>query len=240
MSDPSTFNRQPLQEAPLLVNPGLLDQLGLPPKVVRYLRENQRRAWIITGCVVALIAAVSLYDSYTAYRDGKAASALSEALKADEAAKAEMLQKVADDYGSAAAGLWASIEIAQLSLAKGETDRAIAALQEVRKGTDRDNPLTPLLLVKLAGLHETKGEQEQALALYDELSRYQGFEAGAYEAMGRIYEQQAKKDKALEMYQKYLALGKEEGASSTAPAAPAAADPERQMIQDRITALQEQ
>lgn len=239
MSDQSALNRQPLQEAPLLAHPGLLDQLGLPPKVVRYLRKNQRTVWIVTGCVVALISGISLYGSYTTYREGKAASALTEALKGDEAQKPELLKKVADNYGSSSAGLWAKIEIAQLALAKGETDKVIADLQAVRKATTKDNPLMPLLLVKLSGLHENKNDLEQALALYTELSQYQGFEAGAYEAMGRIYEQQAKKDKALEMYKKYLALGGEEGATPTAPTAPVAADPDRQMIQDRINALQD-
>lgn len=236
MNDQSALNRQPLQEAPLLANPGLLDQLGLPPKAVRYLRKNQRTAWIITGCVVALISAVSLYGSYTTYREGKAASALTEALKAEEAKKPELLKKVVDDYGSASAGLWARIEIAQLALAQGDVDKAIADLQAVRKATDKDNPLTPLLLFKLAGLHENKNDLEQALALYSELSQFEGFAAGTYEAMGRIYEQQNKKDKALEMYQKYLAEGSEEGA---VPAAPAAADPDREMIQARVNALQE-
>ncbi|MHB8809446.1 MAG: YfgM family protein [Desulfobulbaceae bacterium] len=239
MSDQSAFNRQPLQEAPLLANPGLLDQLGLPPKVVRYLRENQRRAWIVTGCVVVLIAAVSLYGSYTSYRDNKAASALTEAMKAEEAKKPELLKKVADEYGTASAGVWAKIELARLALAKGETDKAIAGLQEVRKATGKDNPLTPLLLVKLAGLHENKNDLDQALALYSDLSLYKGFEAGAFAAMGRIYEQQGKKDKALEMYQKYLALGNEAGGVPTAPGAAGAADPDRAMIQERINVLQE-
>lgn len=236
MSEQSASNRQPLQEAPLLVNPGLLDQLGLPPKVVRYLRQNQRRVWLVSGGIIALIAAVSLYGSYTAYRDNKGASALTEAMKAEDAQKPELLKKVADDYGSSAAGTWARIEIAQLALAQGDADKAIADLQAVRKSTDKDNPLTPLLLFKLAGLLENKNDQEQALALYGELSQFKGFEEGAYEAMGRIYESQNKKDKALEMYQKYLAAGGEE---KTAPAAPGAADPEREMIQARVNALQE-
>jgi predicted negative regulator of RcsB-dependent stress response len=236
MSEQSASNRQPLQEAPLLVNPGLLDQLGLPPKVVRYVRQNQRRVWLVTGGIIALITAVSLYGSYTTYRDGKGASALTEALKAEDAKKPELLKKVAEDYGSSAAGTWAKIEIAQLTLAQGDTDMAIADLQAVRKSTAKDNPLTPLLLFKLAGLLENKNDQEQALALYDELSRFKGFEAVAYEAMGRIYELQDKKDKALEMYQKYLAAGGEEG---VAPAGPAAVDPDREMIQARVNALQE-
>lgn len=236
MTDQSAFDRQPLQEAPLLANPGLLDQLGLPPKAVRYLRENQRRVWIITGCLAALVAGVSLFNSYTTHREGKAASALTEAMKADVAQKPELLQKVVADYGSTDAGVWARIEMAQLTLAQGETDKAVAELQAVQKSLDRDNPLMPLLLIKLAGLYENKNEQEQALALYGELSGFKGFAPRAYEAMGRIHEAQGKNDKAVEMYQKYLAEGSEKAA---APAVPAAADPERERIQARISALQE-
>ncbi|HBI14434.1 MAG TPA: hypothetical protein DDY20_02785 [Desulfobulbaceae bacterium] len=236
MSKQSAFTPQPLQEAPLLTNPGLLDQLGLPPKVVRFLRKNQRKAWIVTGCAVVLITAVSLYGSYTTYRDGKAASALTEAMKAADETKPELLKKVADDYGSTAAGMWAKIEIAQLALAQGDADKAIADLQAVRKSTAKDNPLMPLLLFQLAGLHENKNDQEQALALYVELSRFEGFEAVAYEALGRIYELQNNKDKAVEMYQKYLATGGEEEAPLGAPPA---ADPDREMIQARLNALRE-
>jgi predicted negative regulator of RcsB-dependent stress response len=239
MTEQSASNRQPLQEAPLLANPGLLDQLGLPPKAVRYLRKNQRRVWLVTGGIIALITAVSLYGSYATYRDGKGASALTEAMKAEDAQKPELLKKVADEYGSSAAGTWARIEIAQLALARGDADKAIADLQAVRKSTGKDNPLTPLLLFKLAGLLENKNDQEQALALYGELSRFKGFEEEAYEGMGRIYEQQNNKDKALEMYQKYLAAGGEEKAAPAPPGAPAAADPDREMIQARVKALQE-
>ncbi|MHB8789349.1 MAG: YfgM family protein [Desulfobulbaceae bacterium] len=238
MSEPSALNRQPLQEAPLLANPGLLDQLGLPPKVVRSLRQNQRTAWIVTGCIVALVAGVSLYGSYIDYREEKAASALTEAMKADKDAQAELLNTVAADYGSTSAGLWAKIEIARLAVAQGDVDKAIADLQGVRKDMAKDNPLAPLLLFKLAGLHENKNDLEQALVLYGELSLFKGFEASSFEAMGRIYEQQGKKDKAVEMYQKYLGLGGEEGAVPAAAAA-GAADPDRALIQERINVLQE-
>ena len=238
MSEQSALPRQPLQEAPLLANPGLLDQLGLPPKVVRYLRKNQRTAWIVTGCVIALVTGVSLYGSYIDHREDKAASALTEAMKAEENAQAELLTQVATDYDSTSAGLWAKIEIARLSAAQGDIDKAIADLQGVRKATAKDNPLTPLLLFKLAGLHENKNDPEQALVLYDELSRLKGFEAGAFEAMGRIHEQQGQKEKAVEMYQKYLGLGAEASAVPVTPGA-GAADPDREMIQERINVLQE-
>ena len=236
MSEQSPFNRQPLQEAPLLVNPGLLDQLGLPPKAVRYMRQNQRQIWLITGCIAALITAISFYNSYISYRAGKAASALTAALKAEEAKRPELLSKVVADYGSVDAGRWARLELVKIMLAKGDTDKAIAELEAARKSVGRDNPLSPLLLFQLAGLYENKKKQEQALSLYSDLSQFKGFGARAYEAMGRIYEQQNKKDKALEMYQKYLGEGGEKAAAS---AAQAPADPEREMIQARINALQE-
>ncbi|MHB1349133.1 MAG: YfgM family protein [Desulfobulbaceae bacterium] len=239
MSEQSAFNRQPLQEAPLLANPGLLDQLGLPPKVVRFLRTHQRRAWIITGCVIALIAGVSLYGSYIDYRSGKAASALAEAMKAGDDQKAELLGKVAADYGSTGAGVWAKIELARLALARGDADAAIADLQAVRKETPKESPLMPLLLFKLAALHENKKDSEQALALYTDLSGFKGFAPRAYEAMGRIYEQQGNKERAVEMYQKSLGTDGTEGEEGAEPAALGAADPDREMIQARIKSLQD-
>jgi predicted negative regulator of RcsB-dependent stress response len=206
---------------------------------VRYLRKNQRTAWIVTGCIIALVSGVSLYGSYTDYREEKAASALTAAMKAEENAQAELLTQVATDYGSTAAGLWAKIEIARLAVAQGDVDKAIADLQAVRKTTAKDNPLMPLLLFKLAGLYENKSDPEQALVMYDELSRFKGFEAGAFEAMGRIHEQQGQKEKAVAMYQKYLGLGAEAGAVPAAAGAAGAADPDRAMIQERINVLQD-
>lgn len=236
MSDQRAFDHQPLQEAPLLMNPGLLDQLGLPPKVIRYLRENQRRAWIVTGCLAALIAAVSLFNSYTSHREVKAANALTEAMKAEAVQKGELLQKVADDYGSTDAGLWARIEIAQEAEGKGEIDKAIAGLQGVRKSLGKDNPMMPLLLFKLAGLHENNNALDNALVLYAELAGFKGFARRAYEAQGRIYEAQGKKEEAVAIYQKYLA----EGEAAAMPAlAGASADPEQERIKARISALQD-
>ena len=114
---------------------------------------------------------------------------------------------------------------------EGETDEAIQDLLAVKKEVSENNPVMPLLLFNLAGLYENRNELDKAMASLNELAVYKGFDAIAYKAMGRIYEQQGNNGEAVAMYQQYLtAAEKEDG--------PQGADPDREMIQARINFLQ--
>jgi len=232
MSEPSPFNRNTITESAAVPEAGLLDQLGLPPDLVKFLRKHQRTIWIVSGCIAFILVVVSAYGSYTAYRDEKAASALTEALKAeDDQRKAELAQVVAD-YGSTSAGIWARIETAHLLAEEGETDQAIQDLLAVQKEVSGKNPVMPLLMFNLAGLYENRNELDKALASLNELAVYKGFDAVAYKAMGRIYEQQGNTGEAVAMYQKYITATEKEDVSQ-------GADPDRQMIEARINSLRE-
>ncbi|HHO48673.1 MAG TPA: tetratricopeptide repeat protein [Desulfobacteraceae bacterium] len=231
MSEQNPFNRQNIEQSAVVQAPGLLEQLGLPPDLIRFLRKNQRTIWIVVGIIVFIITAFSLYGSYRAYRDDKAASALTEAMKADGAKKQELLIQVADAYGSTSSGIWARVELARLATAAGEQDRAVEELYGVRKSLSRNNPAMPLLLYNLGALHESRNEPEQAISAYGELASYLGFEAAAYKAMGRVYEAENDREQALSMYRKYLAAleGDESGPGF---------DPDREMIEARINVLE--
>lgn len=227
----SAFQRLHVEKAAAEPVEGMLEQLGLPPAVVEYIHKNKRTIWIVTGCIAAVVVAVSLYGSYSSYRHEKAASALSEALKAEGSEKEGMLEKVIDDYGSTSSGLWARIELAHSYSGDGDSAKALNELLPVRKEVSKSNPVTPLLLANIAGLYEKNDEPDQAIAVYKELEGYQGFAEIAQKALGRLYEQQGNTEQALSMYQKYLASGEKEGAS-------AAADPDRDIIKSKVAALQ--
>ena len=104
-------------------------------------------------------------------------------------------------------------------------------MTDVQKSVSRKNPLAPLLFYNLAVLHEKNNDIEQALISYTELTSFIGFEKISYEAMGRLYEIQGSKEKALEMYNKYMSY---EGTEIV----PQAVDPDRSMIQARMNRLE--
>ncbi len=230
MSEHSAFKRLHAEQKAEEKVEGLLEQMGLPEGAITFIRRNLRTIWIVTGCVVTLVVAVSLYGSYTSYRETRAASALTAAMKAGDADRVKLLGDVVDRYDSTDSGLWARIELANIHAGEGDFDKAVAELLIVKDRVAPDNPLMPLVLFKLAGLHERTGAVDKALAAYGELTPYQGFDAIGAKAMGRLYEQEGNTRLALAQYQKFLGAAEEEGA-------PGAADPDLEMIRARVMAL---
>lgn len=232
MSEQNPFNRRHIEQTAAVPSPGLLEHLGLPPELIRFLRKNRRTIWIVTALVVLIITAVSLYGSYRTYREEKGASALTEAMKEEGSRKQELLLQVTDQYGSTSAGIWAKVELARLAIAGGEEDKAIQELYAVKESVAKNNPVMPLLLYNLGALHENRNEPDQAISAYKELTAFKGFEALAYKAMGRTYELQDNREQALSMYRQYLAAGEAEGEMGQR------FDPDREMIQARINLLE--
>lgn len=233
MSQESAFDSKTIEEAALDHPPGLLEQFNLPPQVIKYIRENRQKLWIAAGCIAFVVVALSLWDQYAERRAEKASSALSMALQAEEDQKQEQLAKVVDEYGSTSAGLWGRIELAHLAVEKGEVDKAIRELNEIKGDVSAKNPVMPLLLHILGALYEKNNELDKAVNAFTELSAFKPFELGAFEALGRLHEAQGQKDKALEMYKK--ALGADP--ATTGPAQQSV-NPNRETIQARILFLQ--
>jgi predicted negative regulator of RcsB-dependent stress response len=232
MSQQSAFDRQNIEESAVIQPPGLLEQLNLPPAFITFLRKYQRAVWIVTGSIALVVVTVALYNQYTAGQEEKAASAFTVAMQAEGAEKQELLAQVLDEYGSTASGLWSRIELAHLAVEKGEVVKAIQAFNDVKNEVSPENPVTPLVLYALGALFEKNNELDKAVDSFNQLSTYQGFEASSYEAMGRLYEQQGKQAKAVEMYKK--ALGIDSGANPLQPG-----NPNQETIQARINYLQD-
>lgn len=232
MSEQSLFSRRHIEEAATIPAPGLLEQLGLPPEVIRFLRRYRRSIWIAVGLAVLIVTAVSLYGSYRDYRDEKAASALTEAMKAEGAERQELLARVTEQYGSTSAAIWAKVELARLAQVQGEEEKALAALYSVKDSVGKENPVRPLLLYNLGALHENRNEPEKAISAYGELAAFKGFETLAFKAMGRIHEQQGDREQALFMYRQYLAAVEAEDAGQ-------GYDPDRELIEAAIKRLED-
>ncbi|GAB4343731.1 MAG: hypothetical protein Kow0089_19690 [Desulfobulbaceae bacterium] len=233
MSRQNPFDLQNIQESTLDKPPGLLEQLNLPPDVIRFIRRNQRTIWIVTGCVALVVVVAALYNQYSDYRERKGASALSVALKTEESSeKKKMLAEVADEFGGSSAGLWARIELAGIAAGEGKTGDAIRQYEEVRNDVSPRNPVVPLLLNALGVLYEKDGDLDKAVAAFTELHSYPGFEVDASIALGRLYEEKGDRAKALEYYRK--ALGEENAAAGDQPG-----NPDREIIEARISRLQD-
>lgn len=206
MADQSAFDRNHIETTAVSETSGVLDQLNLPPAVTAFIRKNQRTIWIVVSIVVITVVTVALYDSYRTYRINKAVSALDAARIAEEGQQVELLQQVVDKYSSTPAALWARVELAKKAADKGEIPAAIDELQKVNSSITGKNPLKPLVLTRLAGLHEQKGDPDAAITLYQKLVEFAGFAPDAHYAMARVYVAMEKKPEAIAQYRKYLSL----------------------------------
>ncbi len=229
MAHKSPFDRQSIENKAARED-GLLDQFHLPAAFVAFLRKYQRRLWIITGSITAIVIVVVLFNAFRTYHYQKAVTALTTALQAEGAQKQELLSKVVDQYGSTPAALWSRVELAHIAARNGHIDKALQELAAVNHDVSADNPLKPLLLANLGAMYMKTKNLDSALALYLELSGFKGFAADAYRAMGRIYELRKLNAKAVSMYKQYLSLSAANGVM--------AADPDFDIVRARINYLQ--
>jgi Flp pilus assembly protein TadD len=233
MSEQSAFNRRQIKETAIGPQPGLLEQMNLPPGLIAFLRNNQRLIWIIVAIIAVLVTTVSLYASYHKYREKKAASALTLAMQAEEGERLNMLRGVVEEYSSTSSALWADVEIAHLAAAGNRPDEAVQILSRIRQDLSARNPLTPLIVFDLATLYEKTGNLDQARDAFQELSTFEGFSATAYANLGRIAELQDNKEQAVAMYRKYLELTDQETALQPGGL------PGREIIESRVKLLQD-
>ncbi|MDD2462424.1 MAG: tetratricopeptide repeat protein [Desulfobulbus sp.] len=229
MTEPATFDPNNLKLQPLGPPEGLLEQFNLPPKLIAFIRRNQRGLWAACIAVVVLSLGGAGVNAYRDHRAQQAASALDAALLAPKDNKT-LLEKVAAEYESTDSALWAKVELAGLSERAGQTTTSISDLQSINSALAAKSPFKPLLLNKLAALYEDEHQLDKALALYTELSSWEYFAAEAYRALGRVNEQLGKKEDAVAMYSKYLD-------SESSQTRQGQGNPVREMVQSRLNQL---
>ncbi|PIE57847.1 MAG: hypothetical protein CSA33_06140 [Desulfobulbus propionicus] len=182
---------------------GLLEQLGLPPKTKRFIREHTKQIWTVSIIILVTVTSVSLYGSYRAYRLNKAASELDAAIQAPQNGE-EKLQEVMEKYSSMDAATWAKVALVRRYHQKKQYDKELQLLMQMDRDLDTTSILKPLISSKIASVYEVTGENEKALGMYTLLAETAGFEAESYLAMGRIHETMQNREQALVMYSKYL------------------------------------
>jgi predicted negative regulator of RcsB-dependent stress response len=229
MADQPVFDPKKIELQQLGPVMGLLEQFNLPPKVISFIRRNQRAILLTISAIVILIIASSAYTTYRDYRADRAASALDAALIAKQDNR-QMLEKVVQEYGSTSSGLWARIELALLEEKEGQRSQAISRLVAINADLSIGSPLKPLVLTKLSGLYEQEQQFDKAVPLATELAALEGFASEAYKTLGRLYEQMGNKEEAAAMYGKFLEL------TSMQPGQ-GQVDPNRSMVQSRLNQL---
>jgi tetratricopeptide (TPR) repeat protein len=204
MAGENAFDKKLTAETNMDKVEGLLEHLNLPPKVIDFIRLNQRL--IQAGIAVIVIAVVfwSLYGSYRERIEAEASSALSLALQAEPTAQADALRAVADKYSSTPSALWARIELGHLDMKNGATEDASQKYREILSEVKASNPVYPLIVFSLAQSLEAGKHYQDAFGQYDLLKGIVGFEPIAYAGMARLEETQGNIDKAIAVYNNFL------------------------------------
>lgn len=215
----SSFQLKDLREnAHVEEHNGVLDQLDIPPTMIEFLQENQRKIWTVVGLVAAVIILTAIYDSYRNYSRNKAAKAYDAALLLEGEERAAALNKVKDEYSSTPSADWSQIKLTRLDQEAGKYQEAADRLEALNSKRDEEDLLKPLVLVNLGALYEQKNAWDKAVGTYEKLQKNKDFEALALSGLGRVYEAMDKKDQAVAMYQRYMSLTEkkqEEGAEFT-------------------------
>lgn len=206
MSNDSAFNKRLTEETTMDKVEGLLDHLNLPPKVIDFIRVNQRVLQVLIAVIVIAVVAWSLYGSYRERIVEEGASALSLAMKTDIGSRAEALQKVADQYSNTTSATWAKVELAHLDMKNGAYSDAADKYAAVVGSIKDSNPLYPLTLFGAAQALEAGGKYQEAAVQYNLLKDINGYSQLSYTGLARIEEMQGNFDKAIATYNNFLLL----------------------------------
>lgn len=214
MANESAFNKKLTAETNMDKVEGLLEHLNLPPKVIDFIRVNQRIIQVVIAVIVIAVVFWSLYGSYRERVREEAATALSTAMQADEANQAEALNGVVEEYAGTSSALWARVELAHLDMKNGSYADAAEKYTEILPDVSDSNPLHPLVIFGLAQALEGEKRFAEASRLYDQLTHVKGYEQIGYAGMGRIEEAQGNIDKAVAIYNDFLLFMGEDAAFS--------------------------
>jgi predicted negative regulator of RcsB-dependent stress response len=205
---------------------GLLEELELPPYLIKFIRENAQRLQIAAVCIVILILGWTYYDYHTQNVENAASAALNAALlEDDESSRIELLKNVEKDFSDTESALWSRIEQAHLAARNGSHEDALFLYNDILDDINTDNPIKPLLYYNIGLAYENSGDHDKALKNYLELAGFNGFAAKALIAQGRIHEMKNDRTEALRLYR--LAVENEDTTSQ-----------DKQLLQEKIDSLQ--
>ena len=181
----------------------LLDELNLPPKVTKFIRDNAKALQAALIAVILLTAVWNFYNYYTQKQKNDSAALLAQAMQQTDAeTRISDLQKVINDYSGTGAAMWSRIALAHEQVEKKDYGKAQEELAAIRKDVGKSNPLLPLVLFDLAQVYEMNGDLDNALSQYAALRDIPGFVIIGYLGEARIYEQKNDSVKTRETYEK--------------------------------------
>jgi len=226
MAKESVFDKPYVDERDKNNLEGLLEQLNLPPAVVRFVRQNKKAVQIVSVLVVVAVVTWALYGSYREKKIEESTTALSAALQINGEEKIAALSTVEKNYSGTSSALWAKINRAHELSSQGKREDARTIYVEVKDEVGKDSSLIPLLDLAIAQIDEALGNFDAALAEYSKVKDEEGYQELGYLGIGRIHELKKDYAKALEVYQEYL-----DGASSGQNAS------QKALVEAKITSI---
>ena len=183
---------------------GLLEQLNLPPAVVKFVKQNKR---VVQAGIAVLVIAVVAWALYGSYRDNQIQKSSEALFAAQELSGQQMLDKLAEvekDFGGTDAGLWAGINTAQELMKNGKMAEAQQKFSEVRGELATSSALWPLVTMGIAQSAEAAGDFQRAVDEYGVLMDLEGYRDIGFLGSARVLELQGNREQALELYENYL------------------------------------
>ena len=204
MSEQSAFDKRIVAEQAYSETSGLLDQLNLPPGVIRFLRDNKKTLQITAAVIILLVIVGSSYKSYRTKRFENGANSLALALEAEGDVRVKNLQQVAEDFSGTPSALWATVELGHQAMRDSLYTAAIKYYSQVLEKINSSNPMYNLVSYAIAQANEAGKNYEAAASVYSALKDIEGFKDQGYRGMARVFEAQGEKEKALAVYEEYL------------------------------------
>ncbi len=181
----------------------LLDELDLPPKVTKFIRDNAETLKIVLVVATVLLCAWSFYNYYTLKQKNNSTALLATAMTKDVAAeRTQALEKVISEYSGSGAAVWSKIRLVHEQMEMKEFAKAQDDLVKILASLSSDNPLYALVALDLAQAYELGGDLDKALTQYGVVRDMNGFAIIGYQGEARVYEQKNDSVKARETYEK--------------------------------------
>lgn len=184
----------------------ILEELNLPPEVIKFLRGNAQIIQIVLIVAVLAILGWEGYGKYTSTQQNRSANMLYEAMKVDGDQRVTQLKALSAKYGASGSGLWGTIELGHVAFKEGKFDEAASLYESTLGSVSADSPLFPLVQYNLAQAYENLQDQAKAKAAYQKLAEIKGFSGEAMLGLARIAEIEGKPDEARTQYQAYVDL----------------------------------
>lgn len=205
MANEDIFDKEWVDERDKNSLEGLLEQMNLPPAVVKFVKDHKRAVQVGIIAIIVVVVAWALYDSYRDNRIKKSSEALSVALEVEGQQMIDKLGEVKNDFSGTPAALWAQINAAQELVAIGKMEDANNEFKAVRDDIGKSSILQPLVMVGVAQTAEEIGNYDESGSEYLKLTEIEGYENIGFMGLGRIHELKGDMGKALEVYERYLA-----------------------------------